>query len=191
VKKSEAGRCAWATTPESIAYHDGEWGKPSRDDRHLFEMLTLEGAQAGLSWETILRKRERYREVFHDFDPARVARITAAGVERLMRDPGIVRNRAKIESTVSNAKAFLAIQREFGSFANYAWPFVGGKPLDGRRPDRESLPGETTESKAFSKDLRKRGFRFVGPTIMYAFMQAVGMVNDHTLECPWHDRRAR
>ncbi len=191
MKKAESGRCAWATTPESIAYHDAEWGKPSRDDRHLFEMLTLEGAQAGLSWETILRKRERYREVFHDFDPVRVARITAAGVERLMRDPGIVRKRGKIESTVSNAKAFLAVQREFGSFAQFAWQFVDGKPLDGRRGHRAELPGETDESRAFGRELKKRGFRFVGPTIMYAFMQAVGMVNDHTLECPWHDRSAR
>jgi len=186
----EPRRCAWAKSPEMIAYHDREWGKPSHDDRHLFEMLTLEGAQAGLSWDTILRKRERYREVFRDFDPARVARITKAGVEKLMQDPGIVRNRAKIESTVSNAKAFLAIRREFGSFDAYVWRFTGGKPLDGRRRGAD-VPAETDESKALSKDLRARGFRFVGPTICYAFMQAVGMANDHLLQCAWHDRAAR
>ena len=173
-----------------IAYHDREWGVPSRDDRHLFEMLILEGAQAGLSWETVLRKRERYRKVFHEFDPARVARMRAAGVERLMRDPGIIRNRSKIESAIGNAKAFLAVQREFGSFAAYAWDFVGGKPVDGRRRGGD-VPAETPASRAFSADLRERGFRFVGPTIVYAFMQAVGMVNDHLLECPLHARATR
>jgi DNA-3-methyladenine glycosylase I len=162
VKKKEEGRCAWATTPESIAYHDDEWGKPSRDDRHLFEMLTLEGAQAGLSWETILRKRGRYREVFHDFDPARVARITAAGVERLMRDPGIVRNRAKIESTVSNAKAFLAVQREFGSFSNYAWRFVGGKPLDGRRPGPRIAAGRIGRIESVQQGFTQTRFQVRG-----------------------------
>jgi DNA-3-methyladenine glycosylase I len=183
-------RCPWATSPEMIVYHDTEWGKPVHDDRHFFEMLTLEGAQAGLSWETILRKRERYREVFRDFDPSRVARITKAGVQRLMLDAGIIRNRLKIESTVSNAKAFLAVQREFGSFDAYLWRFVGGKPLDGRRHGSD-VPAETPESEAMSKDLRARGFRFVGPTICYAFMQATGMVNDHLLECAWHARTTR
>jgi DNA-3-methyladenine glycosylase I len=187
----EPKRCAWATSsPDMIAYHDSEWGKVNHDDRHFFEMLTLEGAQAGLSWETILRKRERYREVFRDFDPARVARITKAGVEKLMQDAGIVRNRAKIESTIGNAKAFLKIQREFGTFDAYVWRFVGGKPIDGRRRGSD-IPAETPESTALSKDLRERGFRFVGPTICYAFMQATGMVNDHLLECAWHARTAR
>jgi len=186
----EPVRCPWARSPEMVEYHDCEWGEPSHDDRHLFEMLTLEGAQAGLSWDTILRKRERYRTVFRDFDPARVARITKAGVEKLLQDPGIVRNRAKIESTVSNAKAFLAIAREFGSFDAYVWRFAGGKPIDGRRRGSD-LPAETAESEAMSKDLRARGFRFVGPTICYAFMQATGMVNDHLLKCAWHDRAAR
>jgi len=167
------------------AYHDEEWGRPTHDDRHLFELLTLEGAQAGLSWQTILRKRDRYRTVFHDFDPARVARITAAGVERLMLDSGIVRNRGKIESTVSNAKAFLAVQREFGSFDAYVWRFVGGAPLDGRRRG-DDVPAQTPQSAALSKDLRERGFRFVGPTICYAFMQASGMVNDHLVGCDSH-----
>lgn len=183
----EPRRCAWATSPEMAAYHDAEWGKPAHDDRHFFEMLTLEGAQAGLSWDTILRKRERYRKVFRDFEPAKVARITPAGVEKLMQDAGIVRNRGKIESTVGNAKAFIAIQREFGSFDAYVWRFVGGKPIDGRRRGGD-IPAETTESQALSKDLKARGFRFVGPTICYAFMQATGMVNDHVLTCAWHAR---
>jgi DNA-3-methyladenine glycosylase I len=186
----ELRRCPWATSPEMVAYHDAEWGKPAHDDRHLFEMLTLEGAQAGLSWDTILRKRERYRKVFRDFDPSRVARITPAGVEKLMADAGIVRNRAKIESTVTNAKAFLAIQREFGSFDAFAWGFVGGKTIDGRRRGSD-VPAETPQSVALGKALRARGFRFVGPTICYAFMQATGMVNDHLLECAWHDRASR
>jgi DNA-3-methyladenine glycosylase I len=168
-------------------YHDEEWGIPVHDDRHFFEMLTLEGAQAGLSWETILLKRERYREVFHDFEPARVARITKAGIEKLLRDPGIVRNRLKVESTVGNAKAFLEVQREFGSFDAYVWRFVGGTPIDGRRRGGD-VPAETPESKALSNDLKARGFRFVGPTICYAFMQATGLVNDHLLQCGWHGR---
>jgi DNA-3-methyladenine glycosylase I len=182
-------RCSWATTELSIAYHDNEWGRPVHDDRTFFEMLTLEGAQAGLSWETILRKRDRYREVFHDFDPNRVARMTSARVEKLLDDPGIIRNRAKIESTIANARAFLQIQREFGSFDAYVWRFVGGKPLVNRWPTREKLPAESDESRALSKDLRKRGFRFVGPTIVYAFMQATGLVNDHIEGCSWKNRR--
>jgi DNA-3-methyladenine glycosylase I len=175
-------RCSWATTPEMIEYHDNEWGKPSHDDRHLFEMLILEGAQAGLSWETILRKRARYREVFYNFEPARVARMTKAQIEEVLRDPGIVRNRAKVESTVSNAKAFLDVQKEFGSFDSFIWQFVGGKPIVKRRKPGE-IPATTPESEAMSRALKKRGFRFVGPTICYAFMQATGMVNDHLVGC--------
>jgi len=183
-------RCSWATTELSIPYHDNEWGRPVHDDRVFFEFLTLEGAQAGLSWETILRKREHYRTVFRGFDPAGVARMTPARVEKLLADPGIVRNRAKVESAVSNAKAFLKIQKEFRSFDRYVWRFVGGKPIDNRIKRREDLPGESDASRALSKDLIERGFRFVGPTIMYAFMQATGLVNDHVISCAWHDRPA-
>jgi len=164
-----------------IEYHDREWGKPSHDDRHLFEMLTLEGAQAGLSWDTILRKRAAYRRAFHDFDPARVARITPARVEKILQDPGIVRNRAKVESTVTNARAFLAVQKEFGSFDRFIWQFVDGKPIVRRHGG--DVPAQTPESDAMSKALRKRGFKFVGPTICYAFMQATGMVDDHRADC--------
>jgi len=176
-------RCGWATTPLSIAYHDQEWGTPVHDDYVLFEFITLEGAQAGLSWETILRKREAYREAFAGFDPAKVARFTPARVEKLMKDEGIVRNRMKIESTITNAKAFLAIQKEFSSFDAYVWRFVGGKPLVNERRSMKDLPVKTAESDALSKDLSKRGFRFVGSTICYAFMQAVGLVDDHTADC--------
>jgi DNA-3-methyladenine glycosylase I len=182
-------RCAWAQTPLSIAYHDAEWGVPAHDDRVLFEFITLEGAQAGLSWETILRKRDTYRDAFADFDPAKVARFTPARIERLLQDPGIVRNRLKIESTVTNAKAFLAVQREFGSFDAYVWTFVGGAPLDNARRHLKDVPPRTPESDTLSKDLSKRGFRFVGSTICYAFMQAVGMVNDHTVDCFTRMRR--
>jgi DNA-3-methyladenine glycosylase I len=184
-------RCAWAQTPLSIAYHDAEWGVPSHDDRVLFEFITLEGAQAGLSWETILRKRDTYREAFADFDPAKVARFTPARVERLLQEPGIVRNRLKIESTVTNAKAFLAVQREFGTFDAYVWKFVGGAPLDNARRNLKDVPTRTPESDALSKDLSKRGFRFVGSTICYAFMQAVGMVNDHAVDCFTRGARGR
>jgi DNA-3-methyladenine glycosylase I len=184
-KSTESQRCSWATTQESIRYHDDEWGRPVHDDRRLFEMLSLEGAQAGLSWETILRKRDHYRRVFMDFDPERVARMRATTVEKILRDPGIVRNRAKVESVVSNAKAFVKVAREFGSFDAYIWRFVGGKPIVGNWRRRENLPGFTPQSEAMSKDLRVRGFRFVGPTICYAFMQAVGMVNDHVTTCAW------
>ena len=176
-------RCDWASTPLSIAYHDQEWGTPVHDDRVLFEFITLEGAQAGLSWETILRKRDAYCQAFAGFDPAKVARFTAAKVERLMANAGIVRNRLKIESTISNAKAFLAVQKEFGSFDAYVWRFVGGKPLVSRRRSIKDLPARTPESDALSKDLSKRGFRFVGSTICYAFMQAVGLVDDHVDGC--------
>ena len=181
-------RCAWATTPLSIAYHDAEWGRPLHDERGLFEFLILEGAQAGLSWETILVKRDRYREAFLDFDPERVAKMKTSDVDRLMRDPGIVRNRAKIESTIDNARAVLAVRKEFGSFDRYIWQFVGGKPILNKWTRRSQLPGSTPVSEAMSKDLRKLGFRFVGPTICYAFMQAVGMVNDHVLDCAWRNR---
>ena len=176
-------RCAWATTPLSIAYHDAEWGVPVHDDRVHFEFLTLEGAQAGLSWETILKKRARYRIAFANFDPARVARFTAARVERLLEDTGLVRNRLKIESTVSNARAFLAVQKEFETFDRYIWRFVGGTPRVGVRRSSRDIPASTADSDALSRDLKARGFRFVGTTICYAYMQAVGLVNDHLVDC--------
>jgi DNA-3-methyladenine glycosylase I len=181
-------RCPWATTPASIAYHDAEWGVPVHDDRVLFEFLTLEGAQAGLSWETVLRKRERYRKLFHQFDPLRVARMTPKAVDRILADPGIIRNRAKIESAVGNARAVLAARDEFGSFNAYVWRFVGGRPIVNRWRRMAQVPATSNESDAMSKELRRRGFRFVGPTICYAFMQAVGLVNDHLVSCAWHDR---
>jgi DNA-3-methyladenine glycosylase I len=174
-------RCDWAKTELSIDYHDREWGVPQHDDRVLFEFLILEGAQAGLSWETILRKRSNYRAAFDNFDPIKVARYREAKIARLIADSGIIRNRLKIESAISNAKAFLAVQREFGSFDNYLWQFVNGKPLR-RKPEVPVLP-TSAESDALSKDLSKRGFRFVGSTICYAFMQAVGLVNDHHPNC--------
>lgn len=176
-------RCAWARSDASVAYHDAEWGVPVHDDARFFEFLTLEGAQAGLSWETVLRKRERYRALFHGFDPTQVARISPARVEKLLSDPGIIRNRAKVQSTVSNARAFLAIQTEFGSFDTYVWRFVGGAPRVNTWRTSAELPAESAESIALSKDLRARGMRFVGPTIMYAFMQATGLVNDHASSC--------
>lgn len=166
-----------------LAYHDLEWGVPSHDDRHLFELLTLEGAQAGLSWSTILRKREGYRSAFGGFDPEVVARYTERDVERLLGDPGIVRNRLKVESTVVNAARVLEAQKEHGSFSAYLWDFVGGTPIVGRWRTLAELPAETELSRALSKDLKRRGFRFVGPTVCYAFVQAVGIVNDHTTGC--------
>ena len=178
-----ATRCGWARTELSIPYHDEEWGVPVRDDRTLFEFVILEGAQAGLSWETILAKRENYRKAFAAFEPRKVARFTPARVKQLMENPGIVRNRLKIESTVSNAKAFLGVQQEFGSFDAYVWRFVGGKPLVNRRRTLKDIPARSAESDALSKDLLKRGFRFVGSTIIYAYMQAVGMVDDHVDGC--------
>jgi DNA-3-methyladenine glycosylase I len=183
-------RCAWAANAGALdqAYHDREWGVPVHDDRVLFEFLTLEGAQAGLSWSTILRKRENYRRAFDGFDPRKIARYDAAKMRALMKDAGIVRNRLKIRSTVDNARAFLAVQREFGSFDAYIWGFVGGRPIRNRW--RKKLPAFTAESDTMSKDLKKRGFRFVGTTICYAFMQAVGMVNDHTVECFRHGKPA-
>ncbi len=176
-------RCAWARTELSIAYHDAEWGVPVHDDRILFEFLTLEGAQAGLSWETILKKREAYRKAFAGFDPALVARFTPARVERVLRDPGIVRNRLKVTSTIGNAKAFRAVQKELGSFDAYVWSFVNRTQRVNRRRSLREIPARTAESDALSRDLKRRGFRFVGSTICYAFMQAVGMVNDHTIDC--------
>ena len=176
-------RCFGDRLPLYAEYHDKEWGVPVHDDRVLFEFLVLEGAQAGLSWETILRKRENYRKAFAGFDPAKVARFTTARLEKLMQDPGIVRNRLKIFGTVKNAKAFLAVQQEFGSFDDYLWRFVGGKPIRNRWPSLKNIPASTAESDALSKDLKKRGFTFVGSTIIYAFMQAVGLVNDHVADC--------
>jgi DNA-3-methyladenine glycosylase I len=166
-----------------VAYHDEEWGVPSHDDRHLFEMLTLEGAQAGLSWSTILRKRDGYRRAFAGFDPAAVARFGPKDVERLLADPGIVRNRMKVESTVGNARRVLEVQAEHGSLDAYLWAFVDGTPIVNARRSLAEVPAATPLAKALSKDLKKRGFRFVGPTIVYAFMQAVGMVDDHTGGC--------
>jgi DNA-3-methyladenine glycosylase I len=167
----------------SVDYHDAEWGIPVHDDRVLFEFLTLEGAQAGLSWETILRKRDNYRRLFAGFDPVRVARFTPARVERLLADAGIVRNRLKVESTVSNARAFLGVQRECGSFHVYLWSFVGGTPVTNGWTSLRQIPARTALSDTLSRDLRRRGFRFVGSTICYAFLQAVGVVNDHTVDC--------
>jgi len=183
-------RCAWANGgPLEIEYHDTEWGVPSRDDRHLFEMLILEGAQAGLSWSTILRKRENYRKAFAGFDPARVARFDARRRAALMRDPGIVRNRLKIEATVVNARQVLAVQDEHGSLAAYLWQFVDGRPVVNAWTAMGRVPAETAASRAMSKALVKRGFRFVGPTICYAFMQATGMVNDHITTCFRYSKR--
>jgi DNA-3-methyladenine glycosylase I len=178
-------RCPWCLgSPEYMAYHDNEWGRPVHDDRVLFEFLILEGAQAGLSWSTILAKRANYRKAFAQFDPAKVARFTQARVERLLLDPGIVRNRLKVAGAVRNARAFLDVQKEFGSFDAYAWRFVDGRPVVNRRRSPRDVPATTPQSDAFSKDLKKRGFTFVGSTILYAFMQAVGMVDDHLVTCP-------
>ncbi|MEO8649275.1 MAG: DNA-3-methyladenine glycosylase I [Acidobacteriota bacterium] len=176
-------RCTWAGNELNIPYHDAEWGVPLHDDRGLFEFLILEGAQAGLSWDTILRKRENYRKVFDGFDPAKVARFSEAKRAKLLLDEGIIRNRLKIASAISNAKAFLQVQKEFGSFDKYVWGFVGGKPIVGKRRLSGDVPAKTEVSDALSKDLRKRGFKFVGSTIMYAFMQAAGLVNDHLTAC--------
>ena len=178
-------RCAWSegTSIDYIAYHDREWGVPVADDRVQFEFLILEGAQAGLSWSTILNKREGYRKNFADFDPKKVARFTKKRIERILKDPGIVRNRLKVESAVSNAKAFLAVQEEFGSFSAYIWGFVDGTPKQNKFRRDGDVPATSAESDALSKDLKKRGFRFVGSTIMYAHMQATGLVNDHVTRC--------
>ncbi len=178
-------RCEWvpAGDPLYAAYHDEEWGVPSHEDSHLYELLTLEGAQAGLSWAMILRKREGYRSAFAGFDAAEVARLGPADVERLLRDPGIVRNRLKVESAIANARCVLAVQEELGSLDAYLWEFVGGEPLIGRWRTLGEIPAETAESRAMSRDLKRRGFRFVGPTVCYAFMQATGLVNDHVVSC--------
>jgi DNA-3-methyladenine glycosylase I len=178
-------RCDWAdgSEPLMLAYHDEEWGVPSRDEVHLFEMLSLEGAQAGLSWRTILAKREGYRRAFAGFNAARVARFDARRVERLLLDPSIVRNRAKVTSVVNNAARIVEVRRETGSFVEHLWSFVGGDPIVNRWRSLAQIPAETDESKAMSKDLKRRGFRFVGPTVCYAFMQACGLVNDHTTDC--------
>jgi DNA-3-methyladenine glycosylase I len=178
-------RCGWVPldSPAYLAYHDDEWGVPEHDDRRLFEMLTLEGAQAGLSWSTILNKREGYRRAFAGFDPETVARFSMRKVDRLLADPSIVRNRLKVESTVANARAVLQVQEEDGALDPYLWSFVGGAPKVNRHRTLGEIPAETAESKAMSTDLKRRGFRFVGPTVCYAFMQACGLVNDHVVSC--------
>jgi DNA-3-methyladenine glycosylase I len=176
-------RCAWANGELMVRYHDEEWGVPVHDDPTLFEFLILEGAQAGLSWSTILNKRENYRKAFDGFDPERVAHYDRRKIERLLRDPGIVRNKLKVASAVTNAKAFLSLQKEFGSFDRYIWQFVGGRPRVNSLQSMKQVPARTPQSDAMSKDLKKRGFKFVGSTICYAFMQAVGMVNDHVVDC--------
>jgi DNA-3-methyladenine glycosylase I len=178
-------RCGWCSTdPIYIEYHDKEWGRPLHDDRALFEFLILEGAQAGLSWLTVLKKRDNYRQAFDNFDAARIARYNDKKVKQLLSDEGIIRNRLKIASAILNAKAFLAVRKEFGTFDKYIWQFVDGKPQKNSFPHYKKLPAKTPQSDAMSRDLKKRGFNFVGSTICYAFMQAVGMVNDHTTDCP-------
>jgi len=177
-------RCGWVNSdPLYIAYHDKEWGVPVFDDALLFEFLVLEGAQAGLSWLTVLKKRENYRKAFSNFDPAKVASFSEEKIQSLLNDPGIIRNRLKVRSAVTNAAAFLEIQKEFGSFAEYSWRFTGGKPVKNCFKSIREIPARTPESDAFSKDLKKRGFKFVGSTIIYAHMQAIGMVNDHIVDC--------
>jgi len=176
-------RCTWAKKAVNIPYHDEEWGAPVHDDRELFEFLILEGAQAGLSWDTILQKRARYRQVFDHFDPAKVAKYDKRKIKELLQDAGIIRNRLKIEAAISNARAFLEVQKEFGTFDAYIWRFVGGQPKHNSWKTHKRVPAKTPESDAMSKDLKKRGFRFVGSTICYAFMQATGMVNDHLISC--------
>jgi DNA-3-methyladenine glycosylase I len=184
-------RCGWAREEPNITYHDTEWGVPQHDDRMLFELLILEGAQAGLSWTTILNKRATYRAAYDDFDPRRIARYDDRKVAALLADPGIVRNRLKVAASLANARAFLAVQKEFGSFDAYVWQFVGGQPLQNARASLAELPARTPESDALSKDLLRRGFKFVGSTICQAFMQATGMVNDHTTDCFRHRAVAR
>ena len=186
-----AARCPWPTTPLYVAYHDTEWGVPLHDEHRLFEFLVLEGAQAGLSWLTILNKRENYRRAFDGFDPAKVARYNARKIAALLADPGIVRNRQKIESAVRNARAFLAVQEEFGSFDRYIWRFVDGRPVQNAWRRLKDIPPRTAVSDAVSEDLRRRGFNFVGSTICYSHMQATGMVNDHLVTCPRHAACAR
>ena len=186
-------RCVWLNlnNPDYVVYHDREWGRPVHDEIKHFEMITLEGAQAGLSWETVLKKRARYREVFAGFDPNKVARFSPTKVEKLLQDPGIIRNRLKVESTITNAKAFLAIQKEFGSFDRYIWQFVDNKPMMTIRRSLDDYPTKTAISDRISKDLKKRGFRFVGSTIIYAYMQAAGLAQDHSVECYLHGKKLR
>jgi DNA-3-methyladenine glycosylase I len=185
-------RCEWAgTDPLYVAYHDTEWGVPVHDDRRLFESLVLDGAQAGLSWITILRKRENYRAAFDGFEAAKIAAYNSTKIEALLADPGIVRNRLKIMSAIGNARAFLAVQDAFGSFSDYVWRFVGGKPLKNAWRHEGQVPAATPESEVMSRDMKQRGFTFVGPTICYAFMQAVGMVNDHVVDCFRYEAVAR
>jgi len=179
-------RCPWPTTELYIAYHDREWGIPNHDDRHLFEMLILEGAQAGLSWSTILNKRQNYRDAFDNFDAAKIARYDARRKAKLLGNPGIVRNRLKVDAAVQNAKAYLKVREEFGTFDRYIWQFVGGMPKENGFRTMKDVPARTAESDAMSKDLLRRGFKFVGSTICYAYMQAVGMVNDHLVSCFRH-----
>jgi DNA-3-methyladenine glycosylase I len=182
-KSGAIRRCSWGKSEPSVTYHDTEWGVPLHDDRRLFEFLVLEGAQAGLSWETILNKRDNYRKAFNRFDARKIAKYDGREIDRLLSDSGIVRNRLKITAAIQNAKSFLAVQKEFGTFDAYIWQFVGGKPKVNRIRSPQDVPAETPESQAMSKDLIRRGFKFVGPTICYAFMQAVGMVNDHLTTC--------
>jgi len=189
-EKNEIRRCGWARSDVLIEYHDREWGIPIHDDRALFEFLVLEGMQAGLSWETILKKRRSYRLVFDHFDPARIASYGKPKVMELLANPNIIRNRLKIEAAIGNAKAFLNVQAEFGSFDSFLWRFVGGRPRQNRRRRLKDIPAETRESEILSKELRRYGFKFVGPTISYAFMQAVGMVNDHVIDCFRYDEVA-
>jgi len=185
-------RCGWATSdPLYLAYHDDEWGVPLHDDRRLFEMLILEGAQAGLSWITILKRRDGYRQAFHGFDPVRIARYKEKDVTRLLQDTGIIRNRAKIEATIKNARGYLAVVEDAGSFDRFLWQFVGGAPKVNQWETLKELPAETPQSKAMSKELKRRGFGFVGPTICYAFMQAVGMVDDHVVSCFKRQKKSR
>lgn len=187
MKKSKK-RCDWpGNNPLMIEYHDKEWGIPAHDDHALFEFLILEGAQAGLSWQTVLNKRENYRKAFDSFNPKKIARYDPKDVKRLLGNPGIIRNRLKIAATIENAKRFLEVQREFGSFDKYIWQFVGGKPITNKIKSLKDIPATTKESDAMSKDLKKRGFKFVGSTICYAFMQATGMVNDHQMNCFWYN----
>lgn len=177
-------RCAWpSNSPLMVEYHDKEWGVPVHDDSKLFEFLVLEGAQAGLTWETVLKKRENYRKAFHNFDPIRISQYTEKDINRLLSDSGIIRNRLKVEAAIINARRFIEIQKEFGAFDKYIWQFVDGRPIKNNFLSLKDIPATTKESDAMSNDLKKRGFKFVGPTICYAFMQAVGMVNDHMIDC--------
>jgi DNA-3-methyladenine glycosylase I len=185
-EKTALRRCAWPASELSILYHDREWGVPLKDDRKLFEFLVLDAMQAGLSWEIVLRKREGFRAAFDDFDPEKIVRYDQRKIQSLLADPAIIRNRLKIQSTITNARAFLEVQKEFGSFAKYVWQFVGGKPIVNRRRSLRGIPAQSAESDAMSKALKARGFRFVGSTICYAFMQAAGMVNDHLVHCYRH-----